>query len=620
MKGSGRIGGLADVGLWKGQWRVREKWLDAATRSTGGISDRRDTARVERGFEDGSLAPLLVVGVDAAMTLTEGESEYAQGVGHFTDFLHNHSILSWGPAINSLQAAVHSRELDPDRVADALHKLGLLSMFDSDYRSALYYFETCLQSHRTANVHVTIGAVYLALHEYERGAWHYRQALDLGGEKGLGYMGLGRALLETRRVEEAIDCFTKSASSTETSDAFLWTGNAYRRAGVTVKAIEAYEAGLALNEEDPDICQALAEFWLEDQADPATALERFDRMYELPESTQATSLCRTRTPFAAYFCERYPQGPSRIPAFEALCGLRRAVVDVKEKLRRDRKGSAIHYTSLDTARALVVGRSPLRAHRADNMNDPSEGEVLRKMIGLDLASEFLDFDGAEDVPSAYIASFVLRPEDDPFGTPADDNLLHWRLYGKSDGIEGGGACLAYPCRLFRPNSDTHESAPLYHADGLLAAPSVMRQLTRWQAVPPRLYSVAYEGGGGEELVAGIRPHMQRMVELKRAIATDGEKSVLSNCVKVLLEEIRFLFKSRNYDYEKEARVAVMVWPDERGLETCPTSEKEYVEFGRDVYPTELVLGPGVTGNPLPEAETMQPAVTVRKSGVLFTPR
>ncbi len=555
--------------------------------------------------------------VEAAMTLTEGEKEYAQGVGHFTDFLQNHSIVSWGQAVNSLEAAVRSPEFDPHRVADALYKLGLLFMFDSDYRFALYYFETCLRNCRAAHVHEAIGTVYNALHEYERGAWHYGQALDLGGDKGLGYMGLGRALLEMGRIEEAIGCFKKSASSRETSDAFLWTGNAYRRAGVTAKAIEAYEASLALNEEDPDVCQALAEFWLEDQADPATALEWFDRMYELPDSTQATRLCRTRTPFAAYFCERYPEGPMRAPAFEALCGLRRAVVDVKEKLCRDRKGSAIHYTSLDTARALVVARSPLRAHRADKMNDPSEGEVLRKMIGVDLASEFLDLDGAEDVPSAYIASFVRRPEDDPVGTPADDNLLHWRLYGKSDGIEGGGACLAYPCRLFRPNWDTHESAPLYHADGLLAAPSVMRQLTRWQAVPPRLYSVAYEGGGGEELVVGIRRHVERMAELKRAIATDSDKCVLSNCVKVLLEEIRFLFKSRNYDYEKEARVAVMVWPDERGLETHPTSGKEYIEFGRDVYPTEMVLGLGVTGNPLPDVETMEPAVTARKSGIPY---
>ena len=254
------------------------------------------------------------------------------------------------------------------------------------------------------------------------------------------------------------------------------------------------------------------------------------------------------------------------------------------------------------------------------MSDPSEGKILRNTIGGDLMSDFLAFDGMEDLPSAYIASFVLRPEGAPVGVPADDDLLHWRLYGKgADRIEGGGACLAYPCGLFRPKWDTHESASLYHADGLFGAPSILRRLTRWQAVPPRLYSVAYEGGRAEELVAGVRPHVERVGELRRAVATDAERSVLSNCVNVLLEEIRFLFKSRNFEYEKEARVVVMVWPDERGIEAHPTNGKTYIEFGRDVYPTDLVLGPGVAGNPLPGVEAREPAVEVRKSRVPYSP-
>ena len=559
--------------------------------------------------------------VDMEMMTTEGEKEYARGIGHFNAFLENHSMVSWGQALNELGAAAWSSDLGPHKVADANYKLGLLFIFDSNYRRALYYFETCLRIERAAFVHAAIGVAYHALHEYERSAWHYRQVLELGGGKTLGYMGLGKALLGMGRVEEAIDCFTNSASPRPTLDALFWTGNAYRRGGETGKAVESYLAAYDINNENPDVCQALAETYLEDKGDPAAALGWFDRMYALPDSTQAKSLCRTRTPFAAYFCERYPRGPTRTRAFEALCGLRRAVAVVKEQLCRDGEGSAIHYSSLDTAKALVVARSPLRAHRADGMNDPSEGEILRKAIGGDLVSEFLDFDGIEDLPSAYVASFVLRPEGAPVGVPADDNLLHWRLYGKgADGIEGGGACLAYPCGLFRPKWDTHESASLYHADGLFAAPSILRQLTRWQAVPPRLYSVAYEGGRAEELAAGVRPHVERVGELRRAVTTDSEKPVLANCVNVLLEEIRFLFKSRNFEYEKEARVVVMVWPDERGIETNPTSGKAYIDFGRDVYPTELVLGPGVAGNPLPEVEAGEPSVKVRKSRVLYSPQ
>ena len=268
----------------------------------------RDTAWVERDCEDGRLAPSLADGVDVAMMPTEGEKEYVQGVGHFEDFLKNHSILSWGQALNSLQAAVLSPDLGPRKAADANYKLGLLFLFDSNYRDAVYYFETRLRIGPGAFVHEAIGAAYNALHEYERSAWHYGQALELGGNKALSYMGLGRALLEMGRIEEAIDCFTNSASPRATSDAFFWTGNAYRRAGETVRAIESYLAGFAINEEDSDVCQALAETYLEDKADSAAALVWFDRMYELPDSTQAKGLCRTRNALCGVLLRAVSQG------------------------------------------------------------------------------------------------------------------------------------------------------------------------------------------------------------------------------------------------------------------------------------------------------------------------
>ena len=72
--------------------------------------------------------------------------------------------------------------------------------------------------------------------------------------------------------------------------------------------------------------------------------------------------------------------------------------------------------------------------------------------------------------------------------------------------------------------------------------------------------------------------------------------------------------------EKEARVVVLMWLDERGIEAHSTSGKEYVDLGRDVYPAELVLGPGVAGNPLPEVEAEESAVKVRKSRVPYTPQ
>lgn len=79
------------------------------------------------------------------MTPSDGEKQYAQGVGHFEDFWKKYSLLSWVQALSSLQAAVRSLDLDQNKEADANYKLGVLLMFDSDLRSAEYHFKMCLQ-------------------------------------------------------------------------------------------------------------------------------------------------------------------------------------------------------------------------------------------------------------------------------------------------------------------------------------------------------------------------------------------------------------------------------------------------------------------------------------------
>ena len=541
------------------------------------------------------------------------EIAYAAGVTNFNEFLRAPSLASWARAMNSLGDAIASPGINPEAVTDAHYKTGLLWLFDSNYENALAYFRNCLSIRPQASVHEAIGAVYAALRQYERSAVHYRQAIRLGSTPAMGYMGLGRALLEMGEIEEALDCFAKSISSKPSANAHFWKGNAFRRAGETKRAIECYLAAVGIDKEDPEACQALAETYLEDEADAVSALVWFDRMYTLPGEKGAKDYCRTRTPFAAYFCERYPEESNRESAFEVLCGLRRAVIAVKENLCCDAEGAAVHYTSLDTMKALVRERSPFRAHRADRTNDPSEGGILRRLIGEDVLEEFRGSDDGKEEPSAFIASFVAR-RDGAAGVRADDNLLHWRLYGKSGGVEGGGACLVYPCSLFSQQSDKHETASLYHSHGLFAGPTVTRRVSRWQALTPRLYSVAYEGAA-EQVVAELRKRLTRIGVFKAEVTSDGERRILSDCVRVLLEEIRFLFKSSNFEYEKEARVVVMVWPNDPGIARDPSSGKEYIELRQTLYPAEVVMGPCVAGEQLAGFDGRGSTVRVRKSEV-----
>lgn len=445
--------------------------------------------------------------------------------------------------------------------------------------------------------------------------FHYRQAIDLGGSS---HTSLGRALLEMGKTREAIDCFTTSISSTRSVQALFWKGNAHRGIGEIDEAVRCYLTALDVHQEDAEACQALAEVYLEEKNDPAAALVWFDKMFALPDTTSAKGYCRTRTPFAAYFCERYPKSSMKAKAFESLCALRRSIMEVKEALACDNGGAAIHYTSLDTSKALVIDTSPFRLHRADRMNDPSEGDIIRSAIGQNIVEEFLDLDPAEELPSAYIGSFVIRSEDQSVeSVAADDHLLHWRLYGKSGGVEASGACLVYPCKIFSQRWNTHETASLYHSQGLLSVPTVTRYVPRWQAVTPSLYKVAYEGAGADPLVETMRPLLHHLAELKLAVSSNEEKFVLSNCVRILLEEIRYLFKSRQFEYEREARIVVTVWPNDPGIVVKQSSRAEYVELGQKVYPAEVVLGPCATDNPFSATGGQHGRVMVRKSAISY---
>ena len=134
---------------------------------------------------------------------------------------------------------------------------------------------------------------------------------------------------------------------------------------------------------------------------------------------------------------------------------------------------------------------------------------------------------------------------------------------------------------------------------------------------PSLYKVAYEGAGADPLVETMRPLLHHLAELKLAVSSNEEKFVLSNCVRILLEEIRYLFKSRQFEYEREARIVVTVWPNDPGIVVKQSSRAEYVELGQKVYPAEVVLGPCATDNPFSATGGQHGRVMVRKSAISY---
>ncbi|WP_316799060.1 tetratricopeptide repeat protein [Pedobacter frigidisoli] len=112
-----------------------------------------------------------------------------------------------------------------------------------------------------------------------------------------------------------------------------------------------------------------------------------------------------------------------------------------------------HYTTQDTANALIFKNSSFRLHSVTTANDPKEGYPLLNFLG---------FTGSfpPSIYQAFVGSFTFNP----------DSLNQFRLYGKNNNIEGSGVSLILSFKYFG------EDANINH--GLVSANKWLKPLTK----------------------------------------------------------------------------------------------------------------------------------------------
>lgn len=235
--------------------------------------------------------------------------------------------------------------------------------------------------------------------------------------------------------------------------------------------------------------------------------------------------------------------PSLATAADHMCG---EVLEAHSDADAE-KTRVVHYTSLGAtvsmleAAANARGKDPavvdpkpvFRLYDSAHLNDPDEGRyVLRKLAE--------SYEWLVEFPSrnAYIASFIT-PED----TGAIDNLSFWRAYGD----EGTGCSLSLhvPVNLAR--------------------------------------RVLY----GSKSVDMVRNRLRPMLEALDRVAVAARERPLEKVVRGFLaqaaaeslEPIRYLYKSKAYEYEKECRVITTLTNDRRPTgKSCVTCSQDDVRF------------------------------------------
>lgn len=213
---------------------------------------------------------------------------------------------------------------------------------------------------------------------------------------------------------------------------------------------------------------------------------------------------------------------SVVPPLKAV--LKDVVKEIQENhMFRDNEGNfVIHYTSIAVLLDMLQSssmdeeNSSLRLYDSVHFNDPDEGKYLER----NLKKQFCwlqDQNGLEGPrrSHAYIASFIIPDAK----RDMSNNLVFWRTYGH----EGEGCSLLLHIPLWRLRK------VLYGPDGTEQTGCILR---------------------------AVLDMLKPLVDIERQPLQQEIRSSLSAVVWQSLEEVRYLYKSEAYDYEKECRFVI----------------------------------------------------------------
>ena len=233
---------------------------------------------------------------------------------------------------------------------------------------------------------------------------------------------------------------------------------------------------------------------------------------------------------------------------------------------------AIHYTSLDALVSLLQrtdddeGISSLRLYDSVHFNDPDEGNCLLRYMDLSKEHDWL----GEAPTHAYVVSFI-RPKCDP-RKDMSDNLVFWRSYGQEG--EGCSLSLRLPKRKLRK--------VLYGVERVTETLELLK-------------------------VNSVLKSLNPLVSITNPYIADELQTRLAAIVWSMLADIRFLYKSEAYEYERECRLVVperaavekgkgVQFTNERGA-VAPAKTRHYCEVKELSVDQILVTDSSITLGP-----------------------
>jgi tetratricopeptide (TPR) repeat protein len=506
-------------------------------------------------------------------------------------------------------------EIKPD-LSDAYHNRARVWEQKGDYDKAIDDYTKAIELNPgDAETYNGRGVAYDSKGDFGAAIADYLKSIELNPSYVDAYNNLGVAYHNLKQYDKALDCYSNAISLDASYPLpYLNRGATYEELGQPDIANDDYKKAIELR---PDYSHGYAHIaqLLARRGDHISAMHYFKLAYEnSPYSKYFKKLydeARARTGeavttnkedigFSANYVEKaileLPENDKR--------QMRQACAVINERVERIRslivyKGTApvVHYTQLRTADIMVMNEEArLRYSNVVFMNDPDEGKVLLDFLLDDDMKRSFERGTRKEDNNIYLGSFL--PED------KSDYLVMWRTYGKNELKEEAAGC---SITLRRKFFDTHD-AGLYTDMQFGEIDPTDRQA---------LYHVLYydkaKGGivsdGNKEMVdnvseqlAQLQREITNLLEIKDADDVNDEgikNSAINKFIYRYVSELRYFFKSSDYQFEKELRVIKFYMPHDQAVKI----DRHATELPRRLYIestnvtrshiSKIVLGPKV---------------------------
>ena len=444
---------------------------------------------------------------------------------------------------------------------------GILYLNTKDYDKAISDFNKVIElDSNSAYAYFNRGVAYHYQEEYDKALKDYDKSIELDPVHANTYFNRGVLFANKNDQEKALVEYNKALEiDPQYVNAYINRGSVYYDNKEYEKAIQDFNEALKLDSEYVE--------WLDNQI--KLAKEKLESERKIDETGAQSTDIETRA--------------------KVINKIEEIVNTIRDESRSDVK-TVVHYTKLFVAEKIITeDQARLNYSNAIYMNDPMEGKILFEYFN-DKSIEEAYLNGEKrNETSVYLGSF-LPAEDDNIDHSHEDDLVMWRTYGKNEnGKEAAGCSIVINSQFFTKSKKEDNITANDKDEGLLNVIYIRKENNNRKIVND-------ETGNIDKALRNLKDELTKLIELRNKYnPEDYFYKDIENVIFLQLSEIAYLYKSADYNYERETRVIRYIPRNSNEIKYYESSnpgapkKKFYIQSSNEVLPhiEKIIIGPKV---------------------------